>query len=752
MLKKARQSLHKYGWVIFLFFLLIIFSWPYLFLSKTPFPSSYQINHFQPWSNIQEFWGPVKNGAMPDIVDQIYPWRHFSVDSWKKGEVAFWNPNNFAGTPHLANFQSAVFSPVNIVLFLAPFLQGWTILIILQPFLAAVGMFLLLRSFDRSQVASLLGGVAFSFCGFIVVWMAYGTLAMAISFLPLILYLLKRFSDERKHIFGLCASLLLMLSFFSGHFQTSLYLVLYTLAFVIFLERKNIFSKKTLHLLGFIVLGVIFSLIQILPTIQFYLLSVRSDSFIAGGGVPFGHLVTLVAPDFFGNPVTRNDWVGSYAEWALFVGIVPLFLAFLSLLKIKNQPAVRFGWIMAVIVLVLAISSPLQELIGSLHLPVISTSNPSRIVVLLSFSLAFLSGFGMDILVSILRSNKIKPLLIPVLIVLFMLAVVWIFLLKKPFPAEYTNLAMKNFALPTVIFFATVCAVFLSYFFRKNKKVFIVLPLVLLFLTVFDSLRFGMKWMPVDPQDKVFVDLPVVKAMQEKIGNGRMFGNLGAQINTYYNVPGIEGYDPLYVGRYGEFIAASADGRSLEAERSVVKIPRENKYIDRVIDLLGVTLIFHPIADTNQAWAYPVWSDLKRFEEVYKDQNFQLFSNNNVIKRGTLYFDYEVIPDDVNILERFYADDFDYRKKLILEEKPTIIPAQGGSGTVDFVRDDPMYLAFNVNTDSQALFFLSDNFYPGWKAKVNGKEAKIYRANYTFRAVEVPKGKSSVEFYYIPGI
>lgn len=748
MLKKARRSLIRYGWVIFLFFIVTVFSWPYLFSAKTPFPSSYQINHFQPWSNIQEFWGPVKNGAMPDIVDQIYPWRHFSVETWKNGQVAFWNPNNFAGTPHLANFQSAAFSPVNIIFVFAPFLQVWTLLIILQPFLAAVGMFLLLRSFQRSQIAALLGSVSFSFCGFIVVWMAYGTLAMAISFLPLVLYFLKRFSDERRHVFGLCASLLLALSFFSGHFQTSLYLVLYTLAFVVFLERKDIFSKRTLHLLGFIVLGVVLSLVQLLPTIQFYLLSVRSDSFITGGGIPFGHLITLVAPDFYGNPVTRNDWVGSYAEWAMFVGVAPLFLAFVSLLK--REPAVKFGWIMGVLILILAVSSPVQELLGSSRLPVISTSNPSRIVVLLSFSIAFLSGFGMDGLISLLKSSKIKSLLLPMGIIALTLVVVWIFLLIKPFPAEYTTLAMKNLVLPTAIFAATVCVVFLSFFLRKKKLVFILLPLTLLILTAFDSLRFGIKWMPVDPQDKVFVDLPVINAMQQNVGNGRVFGNLGAQVNTYYNIPGIEGYDPLYIGRYGEFIASSANGSPLDAERSVVKIPRDNKYIDRVIDLLGVTLVFHPIADTNQDWAYPVWSDLKRFEEVYKDQNFQLFSNKTAIGRGTLYYDYEVIPDDKNILERFYADDFDYRNKLILEEEPEFRPMQDGNGSVDFVRDDPMQLSFNVNTNSPALLFLADNFYPGWKAKVNGRDAKIYRANYTFRAVEVPKGRSSVEFYYSP--
>src|SRR4051794_29069042 len=89
----------------------IIFSSPYLFHGRVPYPSSYQVNNFAPWSSYEKNWGPVKNAAMPDVIDQIYPWRHFTIQSWKKGYIPTWNPNNFAGTPHLANFQSAVFSP-----------------------------------------------------------------------------------------------------------------------------------------------------------------------------------------------------------------------------------------------------------------------------------------------------------------------------------------------------------------------------------------------------------------------------------------------------------------------------------------------------------------------------------------------------------------------------------------------------------------------------------------------------------------
>ena len=45
---------------------------------------------------------------------------------------------------------------------------------------------------------------------------------------------------------------------------------------------------------------------------------------------------------------------------------------------------------------------------------------------------------------------------------------------------------------------------------------------------------------------------------------------------------------------------------------------------------------------------------------------------------------------------------------------------------------------------------LSDTYFPGWKAYVDGKKAKIYRANYAFRAIPLTAGAHEVEFVYDP--
>ncbi|MBI2443368.1 MAG: YfhO family protein [Candidatus Levybacteria bacterium] len=688
---------------------------------------------------------------MPDIIDQIYPWRHFSIQEWKKGRVPWWNPNSFSGNPHLANFQSAAFSPINALFFILPFLDAWSLMVLLQPFIAGVGTYLLLRRYKVSEVGSLIGSIAWMFSGFIVVWMAYGTLSMAICILPLVMLCLENVFTSGKLRWGVAGSFLLAFSFFSGHFQTSLYILLVSIGYCIFYFFLRKDRRRVFFAILWIGVGLGISSMQLLPAVQLYNLSPRSDIFLYSGGIPIHYLVTLFAPDFYGNPVTRNDWFGYYAEWSSFIGIVPLFLAFFTLAR-KQEKEVRFFQLSVLISLLFTVESPLQKIVGSLQIPVLSTSAPSRLIVIASFSLCVLAGFGYDVFREKIQ-RSLKYTIPYIIFFLVFLASVWtVLLIGVAFSPEHLQIAKKNFLLPTGLLTCIVGLTFGSYLLRNKKKFVQYVLIIPLLLVSVDSLRFAIKWMPFDPRDLVFPSVPVISAMQREIGNGRVYGNIGAQVATYYNLPIIEGYDPLYIDRYGEFIRSSATGEFLPSERSVVKISNNGKYLKRVLNLLGVNLIYHPNADTNQSWAFAVWED-KDYKVIYTDDLFTLYNNPNSLFRPSLYYTYEVIPDGRKLLSRFYTESFDYRNTLLLEEDPGIkMERPEKNGHVTVVSETPTSLRYSVETSEKALLFLSDNYYPGWKAKVNGKEVKIFRADYTFRAVVVPKGESIVEFFYSPSL
>lgn len=748
----TKKLLKRFWPILFIFAIWFIFANPYFLKGKVPYSSTYQVNFFAPWSHYEKFWGPVKNNAMPDVHTQIYPWKKFTIDTFKNGQIPLWNPYNFSGNPHLANFQSAVLSPFNLLFFIFPFIDAWSILVLLQPLLAGLFMYLFVREIGGGRVGSLISSISFMFCGFIVVWMAYGTLSLAISILPLSLLSIEKFYSTKQVRYLILLSLTIPLSFFSGHFQMSLYFLGALMAFLILkgLAMSNI--RNTFYLILSTVIGILLSLPQILPSIELYSHSVRSEIFQISEAIPIQYLITIIAPDFFGNPVTRNDWFGHYAEWAGFIGILPLFLAIFAIWKVRRK-TIAFFASLGIVAFILAVNSPVSQLFISLKIPVLSTSALSRIIVLFSFSFTVLAGFGFDQLIREVREVRgIRVIMIFFGLAGLFFACMWFLLyFGKIYPAEWLIVAKRNFVLPTILFLGAATFIFLSRF--KNKLI-ILTTLYLILATSFDSLRFASKWMPFDPVQFVYPKVSLIEAIKKNIGNERIYGNLGAEVTTYYGFPSLEGYDPLYIGRYGEFIGGAYSGEFLKGERSVVKLDRRGKYTDRVLDLLGVGLIFHPIADTNQGWAYPVWKDKTRYELVYKDDKFQLFKNKLSLPRGTLFYDFEVIKDNKEIIKRFYSDDFDFHKTLILEENPDLKIQKEGTGSAKIISYTPNGVIIQTTSNSPALLFLSDNYYPGWKARVypegnrriNVKESKIYRADYSFRAVVVPKGEFIVEF------
>ncbi|MDP3988172.1 MAG: YfhO family protein [Candidatus Levybacteria bacterium] len=738
----------KFWPIIFIVFLWFVFANPYFLKNKVPYPSTYQVNHFHPWSLYQKFWGPVKNGAMPDVVDQIYPWKNFTIQTWKIGQVPLWNPYDFSGNPNLANFQTAVFSPFNLLFFVFPFADAMSIVILLQPILAGLFMYLYTRSVNFSKKASLLSSLSFMFCGFITVWMVYATLPYAILFLPLALYAIEKYWQSKKIIFLLILLLTIPLSFFSGHFQISLYFTFFVFGYIVF---KYLLSKNLNLALGSfcaMFLGIAISLFQIFPAIELYKEAIRSSIFQAGEQIPLSYLPTLLAPDFFGNPVTRNDWFGHYAEWNGYIGVLPFMLAVYALSKIK-KPQILFLFIFSILSLVLAFKTPFFDLIVTFRIPVISTSAASRIIVLFSFSFAVLAGFGFDFLSEDLRKNRKKILFwltgfLSVIIFLWLIVILRLFL-----PIDKFAIAKSNLIFPTLLLFASSALILIGVFIKK-KKISVFIPYILILIVAFDMFRFVQKWVPFDPKEFVFPNMAVIDAMKKNTGYGRVFGNLGAQVGSYYGIQTIEGYDPLYIQRYGEFIRSSGSGEYLEAERSVVKIARNAKYIERVLDLLAVNTIFNPIADTNQGWAYPVWVDKKRFSLVFDDGVTQLYKNKTAMEKAVLFYNFEVIKNDEEIIKKFYSDNFDFRNTLILEEEPKGIEKTNKSapGEAKIQLYTPGKIIIKVFTPKPAFLFISDNYYSRWKAKVNGISSKIYRADYSFRAVVVPKGDSNVEFTY----
>lgn len=743
-----RKVLDKHWPLLFILSVWVIFSSPYLFQNKTPFPSDYLVNNFTPWSDYKNFWGPVKNSAMPDIVDQIYPWKKFTIENLKNGQIPLWNPYSFSGNIHLANYQSSVLSPFNVLLVLMEIRTAWTFLILLQPLLSGIFVYLFIRSLSLSRPAGLIASISFMFSGFMTVWMGYATLGYAILFLPLSLFAIESYLKSQRKRFAVLLSLTIPLSFFSGHFQISLYFLGFLSAYLGF---KTIFTNTKVlpaKLFLFLIFGVLLSMPQILPSVEAYQQAVRSSFFARSEIIPLTHLATIISPDFFGNPVTRNNPIGHYAEWAIFSGTIPFLLAILALFGLRKNNHIIFFTAASAVSVLLSFDTLFSDLIIRVQIPVISTSAISRIIVIFSFCVAILSAFGMDILMKKVKEKNRKDLVKWFVFSLLIISLIIGFAFSPFIDKSTSSVALKNSILPAVLSIILLIGVTASFF---NKRLIVLLPFALLFLTSFDMIRFASKWMPQASSENIYKDIPPTKFLEDLPDDGRIVGT-PQHINNTYKTYGVDGYDPLYIRRYGEFIAYANSGNLSSPPSKGIKFSYGGEYADQTLNLLGVKYIFHKVSDDEKVWSFPFEKyEKQKFKEVFDDEVIRVYENISSAPRVFLTSDFEVEKDDEKILEKVFKNASP--KHIILEKDINLErDTQDGSATIE--KYAPNEVVIKTNSGNDSLLYLSDNYYPGWNAYLGKVEDKnrqeILRVNYTFRAVRVPSGENTVIFKYEP--
>ena len=110
-------------------------------------------------------------------------------------------------------------------------------------------------------------------------------------------------------------------------------------------------------------------------------------------------------------------------------------------------------------------------------------------------------------------------------------------------------------------------------------------------------LRFSTKWMPFEPRKYVYPKTESLEYLKENAGINRVFGNFGNEAQTPFDLYGIEGYDPLYIDRYGRFITSASSGDIEKPQRSLVLINKNGDYTKKILDLMGVRYLLHSKGD-----------------------------------------------------------------------------------------------------------------------------------------------------------
>lgn len=723
-----------------------------------PFPGDLLISEYSPWK-YSSFLG-YNPGSYPnkaqyiDTLRQIYPWKTFVKESFKNGVFPLWNPYNFSGAPMLANFQSSVFYPLNFLYFLLPQIWAWSSLVVLQPLLALLFTFFYARRIGISRIGSFFASFSFAFSSFMSVWLEYNTIGHVILWLPLILLSLEKLFAKRTAIWSLIFVASLTSSLFAGHIQIFAYLFIFALIYSFVRLKKISFFLISLFILSLGIGGV-----QLIPGIELITQAARSahayDFIIHKILLQGWQLIMIFVPDFFGNQATRNYWIqDTYMGDVIYLGLVPLFFVTLTFFN-KKDFFTKFFTITTIALFAMITLNPLTELIYKVNIPLISSSGSNLLVFIICFSLSILCGFGVDIF---LKNNysfkKCLRMLSPLMLIFILL---WIAVLALPklhwFSWENNlSISLRNLMYSTIIL-TIALVLFLSVFI--NKKLRYIIIILLLFLNIFDLWRFSQKFNPFSPSVFTFPQNPVLEFVKKNSGINRFWGYksaiISANLATEFSLFSPEGYDPLYPKRYGEFIQASVDGKIhtefTDQTRSDAVIAQNLGQL-RVMDLLGVKYVLDRDENGSTQKIFPI----DRFSLIYKQDGWKIFENKKALPRILLADSYKTFVSNKDFEKIFFDSNFNPAKTILLEEKLDGFEASKSNklNQVKLISYLPNEINIDVNTDVNKLLFLSDTYYPGWKAYVNGRETKIYRADYAFRAVVIPQGHTIVKFMYDP--
>jgi hypothetical protein len=735
-----------------------VFCWP-VFTGKVMLPADLCLLML-PWKSLQSQFPDFHRAYNPmlDPIQQYLPWRIYAVESLRSGFIPLWNPYSFCGTPFLANLQSTVLYPPNLLFLLTGARHGFGVSAILHLTLGGLFMYWFLLDLRLRYGAALLGALVFMFNGFTVTWLEYPTLSLwVLMWLPAVLLCYQRSLARPFSPWPALCALAIGVQFLGGHLQISAYLVM---AFLLYALVRMATPGQTWRQRGSaallaalaLALGLGLALGQILPTLELAAHTGRVSHGVEGAistAFPLTHLVLYLIPNFFGNPVHYNYWgsIGdlpiNYFETACYVGILPLFLGVCALQRWR-EPKVWFFGGLTVIAMLAALGTPAYAALYYLAPGFKELAGLGRILCLAAFGLAGLAAMGIDELASLRepvappRGVWGRPLMRAV--IGGIPAVVAMQLYRPLIDAAVARMPEycgTQAGIAVALGAATLVTVSLRARLRMSARAFTTLALV---LVVADLFWFGIRFNPYTDARMAYPETETTRWLQEHAGHQRVTSLasdgmdwMAHNSSMILGLRDIHGSDSLRVKRSFDLVSPPDGNQS--------KYPPADSPL---LDALAVRYLVTeqpPSDDWVPAPSGP--------PNVYLNNH----ATDRVHMAGRITPATD--PEAITALRQGLPHRWDEAlasPEVAAAIQPRIVEGvfrEMGSPT-RIVADEPNRMTVQVDAESDRLLVVMDSHYPGWRAWVDGKPETIYRVNYGFRGVLVPEGRHIVEMRYQP--
>ena len=734
------------------------------------------------------------------------------------GEWPLWNPWLGNGTPLLANLQTALFYPPNVLYLFMPIAHAFTFSIILHLILAGLFMYLYARSIHLPPFAATISALVYMFSGYIVGRTQFVTMVNVLAWFPLLLLFSERIVVRRIKIDIIGLGLILAIQILAGHAQLWFYGLWLIGAYVVFRSWQEAHQNnqppwpnliKSLIWLGLALgLALLLAAIQIIPTAEFTTQSARSSGADRYFALSYSfwpwRLITLLMPNFFGNPAQGNYWgYANYWEDHAYLGTLPFLLALIAIWNYYRPSRARsstpdqkpteyqyqphqvtpFFTFLIPISLILAMgwNTPIYLWVFDTIPGFGYFQAPSRLLIWYTIAMAVLAGIGAHSFELNRRSQRGWRRLLIACVGLTIAGLIGNFALPGVNLTFLTAIVRSGILLILAIMLLLIQPKKLTSAWRHNRvsatsgiEIF-KSPgsrwqgLVLFFILI-DLLLTTSPLIPTLPT--TIFNQPIASAtfLKDQNEDTRFFVSETfdhtLKFDQYFrfeqrgplNVAYWQGLRETLVpnfGIYEHLPSANNDDPLVVGRWQQLTDLLEQLSPEQQASLLALMNIGYFIDQPDKA-LWPI---------IYETDDIAIQQVPHPLPRT--YFVPTVYPvqNETEIPTRLTATDFDSRREVVIMDEENYFDDYPGQSSekigdaldveitdnlVTIIEQRPDWVHLMVEAPTDGFVVLTDIFYPGWQATINDRPTKIWPANLAFRAVAVEPGRQDIVFSYRP--
>ncbi len=681
----------------------------------------------------------------PDIANQVLPWYQFQAIQWHSHHIPAWDPNEWTGQPLFGQGQPGSAYPFNWILFLWPMKNAhinpvalnWYFVLI--RYIGMLGCYALCRDLGRSRIASVLGACVFALGGFLAntIWpqMINGAVWAPLVFL----FLFRAERGERPVTSSLLSGFFLGFAFLSGHHQAPIFIALAAIAMWLWIALRGVFSGnrqpdwRILRLAALsLAMAVLASAFQTLPMAEYGSRAVRwvgtPEPLSFDQSVPYyvherySPKPTLPLAVFM--PGIAVEW------WNPYVGAAALTLAILGAILAWRERQAR--WLAAIalfgFLFALGSSSLLHGVLYAILPMIDKTRNAGAAIIVFALGIAPLAAYGID------RISESPS-------------------------SPWTRRAMW-----TLTGFGAIAGLVYGFFFAPN-------PVVTdhrMLITVLCTLGLA-------------AILAALRANSISIRGGM----LGALLIVLFELSMVSTY---WFAEFGKDPGRDALLQNLDKHHDIARFLLDRADHGRIEfhdsdipynfgDYFGLeTYQAYTASVTQNIWGHDVFNpsvrdifgvrySIAKVQERPTQQlvftgasGLKVFENPGAYPRAWAVHESATVANMDQARDALASPDFHAREKVFFAGSQPGGAAQlapcpaSANDRVDIRSYGANALVISANLACPGMVIVSDTWYPGWRATVDGKPAPIEEAYGVFRAVATPAGEHTISMRYRPGI